>query len=84
MGYNQKTKFLLMKKIVSALFVTVLFVACGNNTANDETGVKSAPVTPGIDNVNGNIPDTTETIRLNRPMPTDSLTGSPADTATRR
>jgi hypothetical protein len=34
--------------------------------------------------VNGNIPDTTETMRLNRPLPVDSTTGSATDTATRR
>jgi hypothetical protein len=34
--------------------------------------------------VNGNIPDTSETMRLNRPLPVDSTTGSAADTATRR
>lgn len=65
-----------MKKIISIAFLGVLFVACGNNTSKTEEGPMSAPVTPGIDNVNGNIPDTTETIRLNRPLPTDSTTGT--------
>lgn len=72
-----------MKKMFSILFVAVLFAACGNNN-NDETSTQSAPVTPGIDNVNGNVPDTTETIRLNRPMPVDSVTGTAADSAARR
>jgi hypothetical protein len=73
-----------MKKTLSFLLVAGLLVACGNNKSNEETEVKSAPVTPGIDNVNGNIPDTTETIRLNQPMAVDSTTGSAADTASRR
>jgi hypothetical protein len=73
-----------MKKLLSLFLVTGLLVACGNNDTNEETNAASAPVTPGIDNVNGNIPDTTETMRLNGPLPVDSTTGSAADTATRR
>jgi hypothetical protein len=73
-----------MKKILSILFVAAFFASCGSGTDNEDTNVKSAPVTPGIDNVNGNIPDTTGTIRLNRPLPVDSVTGSAADTVGRR
>ncbi len=73
-----------MKKLFSIALLTGFLVACNSGTNKSETDTKSAPVTPGIDNVNGNIPDTTETIRLNRPMPVDSTTGTAADTATRR
>ena len=72
-----------MKKLLTILLGSILFTACGNGDSNEDTNVKSAPVTPGIDNVNGNIPDTTGTIRLNRPMPVDSTTGTTADTSTR-
>jgi len=64
-----------MKKIFLALLLAAGFAACNNsNTTKSEsdTTVKSAPVTPGIENVNGNIPDTTTTIRLNKPLPKDS------------
>lgn len=73
-----------MKKLLSILFAAAFFASCGSGTDNEDTNVKSAPITPGIDNVNGNIPDTSETIRLNRPLPVDSVTGTEADTATRR
>lgn len=59
-----------MKTLFFALLTTCFFVACGND--NSDTEVKSAPVTPGIDNVEGNIPDTTRAIRLERPLPEDS------------
>jgi hypothetical protein len=44
--------------------------ACGNDNA--KTSTESAPVTPGIENTNGNIPDTSTTMRLNNPLPIDS------------
>lgn len=72
-----------MKKLLSILLVTGLLTACGNGDADNndakDVEVQSAPITPGIDNVNGNIPDTGETIRLNRPLPKDSFTGTAAD-----
>ena len=71
-----------MKKIFSILLLAVFF-ACNNDNTTTEEGTTTAPVTPGIDNVNGNIPDTTETIRLNRPLPTDSVTGT-TDTSNQR
>lgn len=74
----------MMKKTFFLLLTAGVLVACGNNESTDETSTKSAPVTPGIDNVNGNIPDTNETIRLNRPLPVDSTTGTETDTVERR
>ena len=59
-----------MKKISSVLLVAGWLAACNGDDKTTETN--SAPVTPGIDNVNGNLPDTSETIRLNRPLPVDS------------
>jgi hypothetical protein len=78
---TRKAKFKQMKKLFFILFAGGILTACGNN---DTAETSSAPVTPGIDNVNGNIPDTTETIRLNRPTPVDSTTGTAADSAARR
>ena len=70
-----------MKKLLSVLLIAGVLVACGsNNTDNNDVEVESAPVTPGLDNVDGNIPDTTSTLRLNTPLPDDSVTGSAADT----
>ena len=69
-----------MKAILYGLFFTALFCACNGDKSADSSDVKSAPVTPGIDNVDGNIPDTTRTIRLNEPLPKDStlVNDSPA------
>ena len=71
-----------MKKLLSILLLAGLFTACNSDSTTTE-GNGSAPVTPGIDNVNGNVPDTSETIRLNNPLPTDSTTGT-TDTSTQR
>lgn len=73
-----------MKKLLSVLLATGLLVACGNDTDNNNVDVESAPVTPGLDNVDGNMPDTARTIRLNTNLPNDSVTGSAADTTPRR
>ncbi|HET7898773.1 MAG TPA: hypothetical protein VFL47_13910 [Flavisolibacter sp.] len=70
-----------MKSFFSGLLFVAFFCACnGNQKDNSETDATSAPVTPGIDNVNGNVPDTTGAIRLNRPLPKDStlVNDSPA------
>jgi len=70
-----------MKMIFSGLLLASLFCACnGDKTSNTNADVQSAPVTPGIDNVNGNVPDTTRAIRLNNPLPKDSslVNDSPA------
>lgn len=70
-----------MKKLLFIFLLAGGVTACGNNNTEttEDRDTLAAPVTPGIDNVNGSIPDTGETIRLNTPLPTDSLTGSPAD-----
>jgi|GEM_PF-3296820 len=59
-----------MKKIVGLVIVAAGFVACGSD--NSKTAPESAPVTPGIENTNGNLPDTNTTIRLNGQTPVDS------------
>ena len=70
-----------MKPIFSCLLFVSFFCACnGDHKENSETDATSAPVTPGSDNVNGNVPDTTRAIRLNQPLPKDStlVNDSPA------
>lgn len=69
-----------MKAMITGLLLASLLMACGNEKTTDSTEVESAPVTPGVDNVNGNVPDTTAGIRLNSPMPKDSslVNDSPA------
>jgi hypothetical protein len=62
-----------MKKVFSILALCA-FAACGSDNTTSDAETKSAPVTPGIENVNGNIPDTTDALRLNSPLPTDSIT----------
>jgi len=42
--------------------IAAFLVSCNDSEKN--TGPASAPVTPGIENVNGNIPDTTNSISL--------------------
>ncbi|RYZ45943.1 MAG: hypothetical protein EOO14_25140 [Chitinophagaceae bacterium] len=70
-----------MKKLFSIFLLAGIFTACNSDSTTDGNG--AAPVTPGIDNVNGNVPDTSETIRLNNPLPTDSTTGI-TDTSSQR
>lgn len=73
-----------MKKLFSFLVAVGFLFSCGGKgTSNEDTGAQSTPVTPGIDNVNGNVPDTTETLRLNRPLPVDSTTGTDSSSQTR-
>jgi hypothetical protein len=69
-----------MKAILYGLFFTAFICACNGDKSADSSDGKSAPVTPGIDNVDGNIPDTTRAIRLNEPLPKDStlVNDSPA------
>lgn len=67
------TKTKTMGRLSYLLFSGFILLAC-NNSANETTSADStgAPVKPGIDNVNGNIPDTGSAIQLNEPLPKDS------------
>ena len=55
-----------MKKLRFAFFIALTAVACTNNDSNDTTNNNVADSTvqtaPATDNVNGNIPDSTNTI----------------------
>ena len=60
-----------MKRITLAVCLIGLLIGC-NNDKNNETSTEAAPVSPGADNVNGNLPDTSGSIKLNQPLPKDS------------
>ncbi len=62
-----------MKKFISLLLFLNFAVACNNSsTTKVSPDSGGAGNTPGIDNVNGNIPDTDAGIKLNKPLPKDS------------
>ncbi|WP_132051033.1 hypothetical protein [Pseudocnuella soli] len=63
-----------MKKIVCALATVVLLASCGNDADTTDTVSDSANTTiRGVENVNGNIPDTAATgAQPNASMHTDS------------
>jgi hypothetical protein len=61
-----------MKKLFFVLLSFQFLLACNNSETTTTSADSSAPVTPGIDNVNGVIPDTNSAIQLNEPLPKDS------------
>ena len=56
-------------------------IAC-NNDNTDENG--TAPIPTNVENVNGNIPDTTSGTILNTPMETDTIGRDSATNPTQR
>ncbi len=64
------SKTLDMKKFILPVLIAGFILACNNEKKTESN--ESAPVTPGADNVNGNIPDTSDAVRLNQSMPKDS------------
>ena len=65
-----KENTIVMKKILYPAVMGFL-LACGNEKT-DDTKTESSPATPAVENVDGNIPDSTNSVNLNKPMPTDS------------
>lgn len=65
-----------MKKISIALLVFVL-AACGNNnkTENKSATDTTTNNTTGVENVNGNLPDTTNTITIDGGTPKKTTPG---------
>jgi hypothetical protein len=59
-----------MKNFFSCLLFVSFLQACQNEKAAEST--EATPVTPGTDNVNGNLPDTNGSLKLNQPLPKDS------------
>jgi hypothetical protein len=52
-----------MKKILLCLSLPLALAACNDDTSNKEA-VEPAPNTTNVQNVNGNMPDTTSSISL--------------------
>lgn len=62
-----------MKKLFPFLFLSIFFAACGSNTTKSETDTKGGTTTPAVENANGNLPDTTNSLSTNtKPLPVDS------------
>lgn len=59
----------IMKKLLYLAVMGFIF-SCSDNKS--DAAIESAPVTPGIENTNGNIPDSSNTIPLNSTLPVDS------------
>jgi PBP1b-binding outer membrane lipoprotein LpoB len=58
-----------MKKLFSVLLGMALLQSCNNSS---ETDAKASPNPSNVENVNGNIPDSTNSINLNQSLPVDS------------
>jgi len=54
-----------MKKLVTG-FLAIMLFSCSNGDHVAPTN-ESAPNTPNVENVNGNMPDTTNSIKLGKP-----------------
>jgi hypothetical protein len=62
------TVIVVMKKILYYLIIPFVMAACNN----DKETVESAPNTPNVQNVNGNMPDTGSSISLDNSQSQDS------------
>ena len=58
-----------MKKMVICSLALVLFISCNNSSGTNE---EPTPTPTNVQNVNGNIPDTSSGSNLNGTMPVDS------------
>ena len=64
-----------MKKLFSLIMITnFILVACNNSSNTSPTSADSgtAPNSTNVENVNGNVPDTTSGMTLNQSLPVDS------------
>jgi hypothetical protein len=66
-----KNGITIMKALVYIALVSFL-ISCGNDSTTDAETTQTPPVTPPVENVHGNIPDSANNINLNRPLPIDS------------
>jgi hypothetical protein len=61
-----------MKKFHSFILVCNLILAC-NSSSNSSTSTDSTTTNQtNVENVNGNVPDSSSGINLNQPLPVDS------------
>jgi hypothetical protein len=61
-----------MKYISLLLMAGGLISSCNNNSKTSRSGDSSRAEPTNVQNVNGNVPDTTSGITLNKPLPVDS------------
>lgn len=66
---HSQAKNLVMKN-VSFCFLLAILLSCSNGDKSSTT--ESAPNTPNIQNVNGDVPDTSSSVTLNHTMAQDS------------
>lgn len=64
-----------MKKNLFYLLAIAFLSSCGNSgTSKSESDSATNPSSPAVENVNGNIPDSTNTVPLNgQSLPVDSI-----------
>jgi hypothetical protein len=58
-----------MKKLFAFILGVALLEACNNSSETDKA---ASPNPSNVENVNGNIPDSTNSINLNQSLPVDS------------
>jgi len=62
-----------MKKLFTSVIAICFLVSCNNSgDATTSTDSADAPVTTNVENVNGNVADTTSGMTLNQSLPIDS------------
>jgi len=58
-----------MKKLFAFLLCASFLAACNNSTDTDKA---ASPNPASVENVNGNVPDSSNTMTLNQSLPIDS------------
>ena len=62
-----------MNKLFALLITISLLIACNNNgDTTTSADSATAPANTNVENVNGNVPDTTSGMTLNQTLPVDS------------
>ena len=61
-----------MKCFTLLALIAGLFAACNNSSKTSTSGDSSTSTPTNVENVNGNVPDTTSGMTLNKPLPVDS------------
>jgi ABC-type oligopeptide transport system substrate-binding subunit len=61
-----------MKKLFSLIVLTGLLAACNNSSSTSKAKDTTMSNPTNVQNVNGNVPDTTSGTNLEHPLPVDS------------
>jgi len=62
-----------MKRLFLLALLTHFLMACNSSSSTGSSGdTASTPATTNVQNVNGNVPDTTSGMTLNKSLPVDS------------